>query len=268
MVKTWVAESDRFLKGHCDYRGVKVTREMRMLLLQGSAGRIWWLRLRWKGWKWQRAVAFCLHFQTQPIGYADWSRGGTEWMKLTMTLGSDGTMYRVEEHWKEQIWGEGRGRKKLSLELLGVRCLTNIQVQMWREQCNRCIWLLQRGWDQNIIWELLAHLGSDSQASEPNSRALPTIRDRKDEGLPSGQWLKLHASTATGTGLILIEKLRVHMPSDMAKKERERNSITDTKKNRKHTGNNKMWYYECQEKKEFLGRGSNHVFQTLLWNED
>ena len=47
-------------------------------------------------------------------------------MKLTMTLGSDGTIYRVEEHWERTDLGLGKRKKKLSLELLGVRCLTNI----------------------------------------------------------------------------------------------------------------------------------------------
>ena len=83
-----------------------------------------------------------------------------------MTLRSDGTIYGVEEHW-ERTDLEWEKKKELSLELLGVRCLTNIQVQIGKEHCNRCIWLLQRGWDQKVIWELLAHLGRRQWHSTP-----------------------------------------------------------------------------------------------------
>lgn len=43
-------------------------------------------------------------------------------MEINHDLGSDGTMYRVEEHWERTDLRRGKRKKKLSLELLGVRC--------------------------------------------------------------------------------------------------------------------------------------------------
>lgn len=42
----------------------------------------------------------------------------------------------------KSMWEEGteaRKRKELSLDLLGMRCLTDLKVKMWRVHCNICL---------------------------------------------------------------------------------------------------------------------------------